>query len=193
VVLDAGRYGPRQGFHEQPDSDTHQDNEYRAVIYGVYGHADASSTWYVLRRMSFTYSGSPSSSNKDFVRFIIGDTDEDDQKLQDEEINGAVSVWGNKFKAAAECCRAIAAKAARKVSSAVGDLRAELQQEHQHYLGLAEYYDSKIAVRVKPYAGGISKAEKEDEQDRSDRVRPWASRNQFDYASHQDVEKDVST
>jgi hypothetical protein len=144
--------------------------------------------------VAWTYSENPSSSNKDFVRWQIGDTDSSDQKLQDGEINGALTLYGNKFKAAAECCRAIAAKLARKVSSAVGDLRAELQQEREAYMELADQFELGLGKRVKPFAGGISRSQKEAVQDDTDRVTPWASRNQFDYGSaDQDIEKDVST
>ena len=42
--------------------------------------------------MSWEYQG-PSASDKDEVRFLIGDTDVEDQLLSDEEIQYLVDTW----------------------------------------------------------------------------------------------------
>ena len=44
--------------------------------------------------MSFKYSGDPSSSKLDECRFLLGDTDEKNPILQDEEINYIISQAG---------------------------------------------------------------------------------------------------
>lgn len=41
--------------------------------------------------MSWSYSGDPSTSPLDYYRFTIGDTDEDNQLFQDEEIEYVIS------------------------------------------------------------------------------------------------------
>lgn len=45
--------------------------------------------------MSFTYSGDPQNSALDECRFILGDTDENNIILQDEEINYIISESGS--------------------------------------------------------------------------------------------------
>ncbi len=43
--------------------------------------------------MSFTYSGNPATSNVDAVRYLIGDTDESEALVSDEEISFMVTRW----------------------------------------------------------------------------------------------------
>ena len=54
-----------------------------------------------------------STSNKDAVRLIIGDTDTADQLLADEEIDYYLTKHGVVLRAASESARAVAAKFAR--------------------------------------------------------------------------------
>ena len=75
--------------------------------------------------MTWSYSGDPSSSNLDQVRFLIGDTDTTNQQLSNEEINFLLTAWNNvTYLAAAEGCMAIAGKYQNKAdfSRTVGDL-----------------------------------------------------------------------
>lgn len=131
--------------------------------------------------MSWNYSGDPSASTTDWVRWRIGDTDSSDKLLEDEEIAAAVSTYGNKKRAAVECCRAIAAKYARKVDKAVGDLRLSASQAYQQYLAMAEEIVADGLLEAKPYAGGISESDKSAQQKDTDRVVPAFSRDQFDH------------
>ena len=41
--------------------------------------------------MTWTYSGNPSSTERDAVRFLVGDTDTNDQLLSNEEIDYLVT------------------------------------------------------------------------------------------------------
>lgn len=72
----------------------------------------------------FTYSGDPSASDLDAVRFLISDTDSNDAELQDEEIYYLLSTWVNTYDAAVAACEVIAGKYADKTnySRSVGDL-----------------------------------------------------------------------
>ena len=45
--------------------------------------------------MSFTYSGDPSASQLDECRFLVGDTDEKNPIMQDEEINYIIAQSGS--------------------------------------------------------------------------------------------------
>lgn len=73
--------------------------------------------------MTWSYSGDPASSTKDAVRFLIGDTDTNDQLLSDEEIEYTIAVTGNVYESAHDCSYAIAASFSRMATSkSVGDL-----------------------------------------------------------------------
>lgn len=122
--------------------------------------------------MTWSYSGDPSQSDKDAVRFLIQDTDENDQQMSDEEINWLLTENGSSRNTAVAACRVLAARYAGKVDKAVGDLRLSLSQKHQHYLALIKELKSGVTLTAVPYAGGISVADKTSYEDDSDRVNP---------------------
>ena len=74
----------------------------------------------------WSYSANPTSSNKDAVRFLIGDTNPDDPLLQDEEIYfNLLEMNNNIYRAAANSCENLAARfvtLAQSVSKSVGGL-----------------------------------------------------------------------
>jgi hypothetical protein len=75
--------------------------------------------------MTFTYSGNPGASSLDEVRFLIQDTDSNDQLLSNEEINYLLTSYdGDAFGAAIAAITALIAQAARvqEESKKVGDL-----------------------------------------------------------------------
>lgn len=73
--------------------------------------------------MTWTYSGDPADSEKDAVRFLIGDTDTTDQLLSDEEIVYTITTAGSLYQAAHDSAYAIASTFARLATSkSVGDL-----------------------------------------------------------------------
>lgn len=75
--------------------------------------------------MTFTYSGDPSSSPRNEVRFLLADTDSTDPLLSDEEIDYALAkAEGDVYQTAHDCAYAISAKFVRRAdtSKSVGDL-----------------------------------------------------------------------
>lgn len=86
--------------------------------------------------MTWTYSGNPGASTLDEVRFLIQDTDTDDQLLSNEEINYLITAYGDAYGAAVAAVVALIAVASRAVeeSKKVADLQltrkagARLQQ-----------------------------------------------------------------
>lgn len=129
----------------------------------------------------WTYSGDPSSSDLDAVRFLVGDTDIDAPLMADEEIAYALSADGAVQKAAARIARAIAARFARKADKTVGDLRISYSQRVAHYQELARRLDLQAdRSDVGLYAGGLSVSDKEAVERDADRVRPSFKRGQFD-------------
>lgn len=145
--------------------------------------------------MSWTYSGDPTTSPMDEVRFLIGDTNVSLQELQDEEINYTITnvsgastsppapATGN-YLAAAYCADALMAKYATLVDKSVGDLRLSYNQRYRNFQALA----AKLRMRanllnVKVYAGGQSVSEKIGIDNDPDRVQPAVKIDGMDYVS----------
>lgn len=74
--------------------------------------------------MTWSYSGDPGSSILDEIRFLIQDTDTNDQLLSDEEITYLSTEYGDPYSSAIAAVLALIGKAARssEESKKVGDL-----------------------------------------------------------------------
>lgn len=131
--------------------------------------------------MTWTYSGNPSSTARDAVRFLIGDTDTTDQLITDEEISYLVSIHGNTHRVASEACRAIAAKFARLMNRSIGGLAADFSAKYRQYLELADNLLSKDEViPVSPFISGFSRSAKEAEELDTDRETTFGRKGQHD-------------
>jgi hypothetical protein len=88
--------------------------------------------------MSWQYSGDPSISEKDAVRYLIGDTRADAPQVQDEEIEYVLSIsYGSIYNAASRVAETIAARYARDIDSSIGEFREQAAQRQEHYERLA--------------------------------------------------------
>lgn len=91
--------------------------------------------------MTWSWSGDPSASDLDEVRFHLQDTDETDQLLSDEEINFTIDRWtdvvGTNVWAAAMCAETLAARFAREVSVSADGVSVAVEQLQQKYNDLA--------------------------------------------------------
>jgi hypothetical protein len=138
---------------------------------------------------TWTYSGDPNSSDLDKVRFLIGDTDPEDRLLSDEEILFLLHDRGSFYSAASIACLTIAARYAREVNRQVGDLRIDAEQRQKHYQQLHEHFASQAGepsgmspfVLSAPYAGGISRSDREEQIEDTDRVQPAFSVGRMDF------------
>lgn len=74
--------------------------------------------------MTWTYSGDPGDSALDEIRFLIQDTDTNDQLLSNEEITYLNDAYGDAYSAAVAAVGVLIAKASRseEESKRVGDL-----------------------------------------------------------------------
>lgn len=121
------------------------------------------------------------------VRLLVGDTDTNDQQVQDEEIVFALAQTSdNTYYAAAFIASNIAAKYARKVNVELdGALRGEYGELYKHYQKLsgqlrqdAQRYNGKsLGLAV----GGVSIAQIEAVRANTDRVKPSFRRDRFKY------------
>ena len=119
--------------------------------------------------MSWTYSESPGSSELDEVRFLIGDTDANDQLLQDEEIEYLLDKWllvhGSVFYVASIACETIAAKYAREASYSADGVSVSLSELQAKFKAQAEtlrQQHQNLLVGGAPDVGGISPYEETD-------------------------------
>lgn len=110
--------------------------------------------------MAWTYS-SALSTNRDRVRFLIGDTDTNDQQLQDSEIDWVLTQEGNVYLAAAKSCQALAAKYSRQADSEVGDLAVKKSQRAKAYFDLAKKYKAEGIIDAPVFAASLSVADKQ--------------------------------
>ncbi len=131
--------------------------------------------------MTWSYSGNPSANSKDQVRFLTGDTDTTDQLLQDEEISWLLGQEPSPLAAAVRALEALAARFARQVDKAVGDLRLSLSQKAQAFAARAAELRLRLALASAPYAGGLSEAEKAAAEGEADLVQPAFKRGMHDY------------
>lgn len=87
--------------------------------------------------MSWSYSGDPSTSPKDEVRFLLGDTSEDDPLLQDAEIAYLLDEHGGSPLAAAIAgCEGVVAKLSREADMSSGATSISASQRRAHYASL---------------------------------------------------------
>ena len=106
-----------------------------------------------------------SSGRLNTVRLLIGDTESSDPQLQDEEILFALTANSDDaYLAAAFCCRLLASKYARLVTTTLdGALSANYSDRHKQYnmmaSSLAEQAKKTSGTSLGVGAGGISKLE----------------------------------
>lgn len=82
--------------------------------------------------MSWTYDGDLT-NRRDRIRFLVGDTDTNDQLLQDGEINYHIEHFPNDYLCAAVLCDAIAAKFSRQADVNNAGLSLSASQRAQAY------------------------------------------------------------
>ena len=91
--------------------------------------------------MSWTYSGDPSASEKDQVRFYVGDVDSTFPLLTDEEIGFLLTQWDEAYNGplyvAAVAAEVISGRFAREVSVSADGVSAQIGELQQRYDTLA--------------------------------------------------------
>jgi len=131
--------------------------------------------------MTWSYSGNPSNSTQDAVRFLVGDTDTNDQLISNEEIAYFVSEFNNARRSASEAARAIAAKYARLMNRSIGGLSADFSAKYRQYLELADSLLSKEEMKpVALFISGYTKSAKEAVELDSDRESTFSRKGIMD-------------
>lgn len=141
--------------------------------------------------MSWSYSATDlntttASGRLNSVRLLVGDTDTNDQLVQNEEITFALGQTGdNIYYAAAWVCRSIAAKFSRMVDTQLdGALSANYSDRAKQYQQLAVQVENQgkktSGKSLGVFAGGISNSDMSVANQDSDRVKPAFAIHQFD-------------
>ena len=145
---------------------------------------------------AWTYSGDPSASLLDEVRFLIGDTDSTDQLLQDAEIRYALAAEASSaIKGAIRVARALVMKFGRKASLSVGDLSIQYGQRADTFQTLVLDLESQLTLYspVAPFVGGISVSNKEATEEELDRVKPAFRKGMHDNEGNEDSTTDTTS
>jgi hypothetical protein len=116
------------------------------------------------------------------VRFLIGDTNVNDQQLADEEINFALTLRSSIWGACAICCDSISSNTSRKADTSTGELRTHYSEIARAYYARAQMYETKSAELggALPVVGGISIMEKVMAECDPDRMPPVFNRGLMD-------------
>lgn len=135
------------------------------------------------------YSTDPRASNRDVVRFLVGDTDPDNELFSVGEVEYALERKSNNVKAAA-------AMLARQLAGSLplrftGYKLADYTDPNgadmaKAYMALALRLESEAVAELGAggiYAGGISVSDKEAVESNTDRVKPGFARGMHDYDS----------
>lgn len=140
--------------------------------------------------MTWNYGGSPATSQLDAVRFLVGDTQQSDQLLQDGEVGWLLSEWPDAYWAAAAGATQIAAQFAREVSYSADGVQTGLSELQQKYEQLAVDLRKQAVKKgriVAPYVGGISISDKESLESNTDATGTF-----FQYGMNDNIEGGTS-
>lgn len=123
--------------------------------------------------MSFSYTPE-SPRDIDYVRLNIRDTDNNNAKFQDEEIEMILNEeGGNVLYASYNLCLTLSAKFAYLASTKIGDYEVKYTDLSKYYQSLADKFRIKAATRsAVPYAGALTHADKEVDEENLDMVQP---------------------
>jgi|TARA_R110002051_G_scaffold313258_1_gene389194 hypothetical protein len=118
------------------------------------------------------------------VRFLVGDTDTVDQKVQDEEVVFSLSQTNDDVNSAASyIARTLASKYASKVTIELdGQLMAHYSDLYKNYKALADkldYQAKKFGSQLGVLAGGISKVKVGIVREDTNRLKPAFRRDRF--------------
>lgn len=127
--------------------------------------------------MTFTYAGDPSDNNRDEVRFLIQDTDTNDQLLSDEEIAYLLAEHtASNVLAAAKACEIIAIKYSRSASLVtIGDTTVDHRKRAQTYFMLSRTLMSQYKASVSTgaiYVGGVVESDVDAIDDNTALIQP---------------------
>ena len=101
--------------------------------------------------MSFSYSGDPRESAKDWLRFKTGDTVESSVMLQDEELDYIVAIYAAPNQQLAVAFRQCASTlAAKLVKRSLGPQSEDATKRHEYFAAMANRYEKDLSYSGVP-------------------------------------------
>lgn len=97
--------------------------------------------------MSWSYSGNPASSDKDMLRFTIGDTDSTEPIMQDEELLYLISEYGsNKNLLMYQAFTRTATLFARDIKKSLGPQSQDPTERLKFFKEQSNYFKGKLSI-----------------------------------------------
>lgn len=107
----------------------------------------------------WSYSGDPSTSDRDAVRFHMQDTDEDDPLYQDEELEYLLMEHGNPISAAIEGLERLLVRYSRNPDMRMGQTWLFDSDRFPMLEKALERLKAKRSALAVPYSGGLLQSE----------------------------------
>ena len=131
----------------------------------------------------FSYSGDPSASALDHVRFVLSDTKAASPLFSDGEIRGVLADLNDDWLSAAlVLVDVLTARYAGACDESVGSVSIAYSQKADGYRRLADTLRARLGKRGIPYAGGIDRFDKWTAARDVSRVQPNMRRGMFQLA-----------
>ena len=131
--------------------------------------------------MTWTYDGLPAGSFFSAVRFLSGDTDTNNQRIQDGEILYGISQEpNNAYLAAAVCLDGLASRFAAQATFSVGQISKQMGMVAQNVREQAAKLRSEAGKQATPYFGGLTYSADELANNNVDQKKPPFTIGQFD-------------
>ena len=129
--------------------------------------------------MSFSYDSTKLDKELNKIRLYLGDTDENDPLLQDEEVKLIQDDKTTFTKRVAACCRLICAQLARRVDYRLSLLSEKAGLMYERYKDQADRYEVMGSLSY-PWAASVDVDLKEANEDDSSIVQPKFTKGMHD-------------
>ena len=129
--------------------------------------------------MTFSYDETDFSMELNRIRLELGDTDEDDALLQNEEIVQVQTEQSTFYRRVASCCRLICAKIAKKVNYKLSRLSEDASILYDRYKEMEKMFSAKTSTNY-PWVGSIKTDLKADVEANTNLVKARFKRGQMD-------------
>ena len=129
--------------------------------------------------MTFSYDETDLSMELNRIRLELGDTNEDDALLQNEEIVQVQTEQSTFYRRVASCCRLICAKIAKRVNYKLSRLSEDASVLYDRYKEMEKMFSAKTSTNY-PWVGSIKIDLKADVEANTNLVKARFKRGQMD-------------